>query len=321
MKKESIDIFVDIVDNYGDMGWVVECILMSGLDVKWRIISDAPWKLRDFFEKSAPSLSRCEIIEKKYYNYDGSSSIIVLSLHAKVDLEKFPTWRAILRINYLTYDPWYRKLHNAEHILSTPERPIQELIYSPLVGTWGVWHYPKTILSRWDWLEKMKLPQSLEEKTWVLLFCYDETFRNFQMHDIPEDIAIFHIGSDEKRGGIYTIPWMARDDFWSLISLSDISLLRGEVSSVRWLMSERPLVWDMYKELGWWNTDESEGFLIFLGASEKYREVHTKINSGKKWTLSDIISLQTEWGYTKYAKIPDFSETLKKTIDSFGFSL
>lgn len=321
MKRQSADIFVDVVDNYGDMGWIAECILLSGLDFEWRIISDAPQIVHAFFQKSLPKLSHPKIIEKSLYEYDNSAPIIILSLHAKVELDNFPEGRGIIRINYLTYDPWYRKLHNAEHILSSPHKPIRELIYSPLSDTWWVWHYPKTNASREAWLEKMKLSPLIETKKWILIFCYDESFKNFDSQDLFEDAIIFHIGSEEKRENIYNIPWLARDDFWSLIDLSDISILRGEISSVRWLMSGWPFFWDMYKWLGWWNADESDAFLTFLEANKEYREIHERINSGKRWTLSDILSIETGWSYQKHDEIPDFSETLKKTIDSFGISL
>ena len=96
----------------------------------------------------------------------------------------------------------------------------------------------------------MDLPAILEEKKWVLIFCYTESFEVLKIDDIPDNIAVFRIGSDENMEGIYAIPWLSRSDFWDLIDLSDVSILRGEISSVRGLMSGRPFLWDMYKGIG-----------------------------------------------------------------------
>ena len=45
MKIERIDIFSDIVDNYGDMGWVLELLVMSRLNVHFRIVTDDTQKM------------------------------------------------------------------------------------------------------------------------------------------------------------------------------------------------------------------------------------------------------------------------------------
>ena len=119
----------------------------------------------------------------------------------------------------------------------------------------------------------------------------------------------------------YNFPWLSRDDFWDLIDLADISVLRGEISSLRGLMSGRRLLWDMYKDLGGWNEEDSRGFLSFISASEEYTKLHDRINSGQEWSISDIVSIRDKWKSISLEGIPSFRKTLEKTLDKLGISL
>jgi hypothetical protein len=161
----------------------------------------------------------------------------------------FPAGSAVIRVNYLTYSPWYRGVHDKEHIFSTPERPIRELTYSPLSGTGGVWKYERSEISRNQWLEKMNLPTMLSTKIWIPIFAYSSTLTHLDLNGIESDMVIFFVGEAPRilHENMLHLPWLGRDDLWSLIDLADISLLRGEISSLRGLMSGRPLLWDMYK--------------------------------------------------------------------------
>lgn len=86
-------------------------------------------------------------------------------------------------------------------------------------------------------------------------------------------------------------------------------------------MSGKPLLWDMYKWAWGWNEEDSEGFLEYIDADEKYRQLHAHINLWKKWDVGDILSIQAEWKNIDSRKIPDFRETTQKTLDKIGFSL
>ncbi len=325
MKIETADIFIDIVDNYGDMGWVLECLLMSWFPLFWRIVTDNPLQLETFFSQSWCTLPSYKIYEKSEYDYVTSSKLIILGLHADIELADIPAWRSVIRINYLTYDPWYEKIHATEHIHSRLDRPIRELVYSPLASMGGIWNYEHSQVSREAWLTNMQLPSNLKEKLWIPLFCYKETLLNLESHNIPENVIVFLIGNtlpwEIRDENIITLPWMRRDALWDLIDLGDISVLRGEISSARGLMSGKPYLWDMYKWLGGWNTDESIWFLSFIDAGSSYRKFHNTINGWNSWNIWDILHIYQAHSGSKFGEIPNFRKTLQKTIDSFGFSL
>ncbi len=325
MKIEKADIFIDIIDHYGDMWWVLEFLLMNRLSLFWRIVTDDPSKMEAFITQSGSELPPYEIQEKKDYDPHTASPLIILWLHAHIDFSHIPAWRGVIRVNYLTYDPWYEKIHGIEHIASTGESPIREIVCSPLPTLGGVWKYETTESSRASWLIKMHLPNNLKEKIWIPLFCYKETLEHLDRKDIPKNSIIFLIGNtlawESAHEQIITLPWMKRDDLWDLIDLADISVLRGEISSAYGLTSGKPYLWDMYKELGGWNHDESEWFLSFISADISYRWLHDTMNGWEKWNIHDILDIYQNHPFSTPHEIPDFRETLQKTIDSFGFSL
>lgn len=108
---------------------------MSRLPTFFRIVTDDMDAMRKFLERSECVLPGYELLAKNEYKYHESAPLIILGLHAKVDMGKFVPGTSIIRVGYLTYDPWYRGSHEREHLLSTHERPIVELTCSPLSGT------------------------------------------------------------------------------------------------------------------------------------------------------------------------------------------
>jgi hypothetical protein len=84
----------------------------------------------------------------------------------------------------------------------------------------------------------MNLPDTLSNKIWIPIFTYSETLEHLDIKNLPENIHIFFIGNycssllipDHSYSHI---PWIYRDNFWNLIDLADISILRGEISSLR----------------------------------------------------------------------------------------
>jgi hypothetical protein len=64
MKIETIDICADVRDNYGDMGWVLEFLVMAGIAPRYRIVTDHVRALQAFLEKTHTPLPHYTLIEK-----------------------------------------------------------------------------------------------------------------------------------------------------------------------------------------------------------------------------------------------------------------
>lgn len=321
---ETLYLCIDVADNYGDMGWTLEFLRQWPIFREYFIVTDNVALLEEFFARSGEIPRQYHMIEKSLY-IPKPDTLIILGLHARYDMSIFPPGCQVIRVNYLTYSPWYRDIHQKEHLLSTHARPIIELTYSPLSETGWVWHYPRTTMSRHDWLNNQGLDTSISWKIWIPIFTYWETLSGLDLSRISDNVILFFIGDaphvEDFWEQIYYFPWLARDEFWSLIDLADVSVLRWEISSLRGLMSGRSLLWDMYKWVWGWNTDDSGCYLEYIDATESMREIHNRLNWWERWTIDDILSVKKSWKPLDVEKIPDFRETLEKTIDSFGFSL
>lgn len=86
----SIDIFIEIIDNYGDMGWILECMIMSGLDIHWNIVTNDREKMRIFLEKSDYKSDNYSLIQKEEYDPKLASKVLFLPLHTEVNVAPFP---------------------------------------------------------------------------------------------------------------------------------------------------------------------------------------------------------------------------------------
>jgi hypothetical protein len=97
----------------------------------------------------------------------------------------------------------------------------------------------------------MGFPNEWENRSWIPIFAYQETLDCLSIDEIPENYQIFLIGKEgelwNNHPQVQRISWLKRENFWDLIDLADISLLRGEISSIRGLMSQNIFLWDMYK--------------------------------------------------------------------------
>ncbi len=90
LPKISIDIFIEVIDNYGDMGWILECMIMSGLDTHWNIVTNDREKMQIFLERSDYKVDNYFLIPKKEYDPKSASKFLFLPLHTEVDIRSFP---------------------------------------------------------------------------------------------------------------------------------------------------------------------------------------------------------------------------------------
>ncbi len=140
-KAEIIDIFVTVIDNYGDMGFACEFISALyreyGEQYECVIWTDEVLTMSDFVFRSG--IGEVAIGDISEFSILRKSAIGISILHAPIpDMDFFALRALILRIDYLSLDPSWVSQNGTEHITSTRDRQIIELIPSVLEGGAGL---------------------------------------------------------------------------------------------------------------------------------------------------------------------------------------
>ena len=72
------------------------------------------------------------------------------------------------------------------------------------------------------------------------------------------------------------------DEYYELFHLADMNIIRGDGSIVQAIHTEKPFLWDIYKEIGGFPESISDQFLDFLKPSSSYIDIHNEFNTGKE---------------------------------------
>ena len=326
-----IDIYLTVVDNLWDMGMALELIYSLrniGYTGYISLYTNQVETTKGFFQKSAPflqNISICEVSESKY-----STTRITLSLfHTEIPDFVQKIKRLILRVDYLSFDPEWIKMTGKEHAFSTKETQIVEIVPSFLKESAGILEHTFSKNTREKWLQKRNLRENLREKRWLSVFIYNATLERL-LFDLSDDWVIFILGRNEikwkKSDASLIFPgFLQIDEYYELFHLTDINIIRGDGSIVQALNSEKPFLWDIYKEIGGFPESISEQFLEFLKSTATYTTLHNEFNTGKEEislrnTLEILLKKWEKKTFQKKETSPLLVHTLKKYIDSFDFS-
>ncbi len=333
-EKISIDILVNIIDNFGDMGFALELLIALEARTKgkynFRIFTNNTSLLELFFLRNTHLLWNYQILEDTSFLQKNPAEIIFSLFHREIPIFDDTKKRLILRFDYLSLDTDWVAMNGAEHIASSETTKIIELIPSPLQkSAWLIQHKMEKYDKK-SWLEKQNLPIEIAEKKWILIFAYEPTIERMDLDSLDDDIIVLFVWTKNVRKEISQkcifLDVLSFDDYYSLLSLSDLTIVRGEVSFVQALEAGKPFFWDLYKEKWGFPEEMSEQFLKLWDFSKEYKELHRELNTGK-WS----ISLMTLWTFQS-EKLPfmmlgesarkrDIIDTIEKYIDSFDFFL
>ncbi len=328
-----IDIFLSVIDNFGDVGFATELLLSFEKWAPWkyhfRLFTDNVETVSRFLENNSEYLPSYEVFSLSDAYTREQSLVIFLLFHFPIPKIRDDRSHIILRVDYLSFDSFWVKNNGKEHILSTPRIPIIEIIPSFLnTGAWLLNPFLPKVPSREAFLDTVHLPQELKHKRWIMLFAYHETFQKIDLSHISHDDIVFVLGRESigEHPQIYTLPFQSIASFHTLLSLSDINLVRWEESALAAMILGKPFLWDMYKWYGWFSHEFSDQFLDFFDFSESYKRIHLDYNCWKNLlSIDDIVHvLQKEQCFQVQTKRHDYVslvETLEKYIDRFYFSL
>lgn len=313
--KYIIDILVSIVDNYGDMWFACEYIKKMQLayptEFQYVVWVDKIDIFECFVQQSG--IDNITVTDTRDFWKLRKSAICVSMLHSPLpDLKFFLEKALILRIDYISLDEIWLQKNEQEHILSTQNRQIVELIPSPIQS--------------WAWLIPIFSSQT---NTWIYnsphitIFLYEDTTQNIDFDSFPEDITVYIFTNQVfTQKNIMTLDFLSLDEFYNLIDTSEFVIIRGEVSFGHVVQSSVPFFWDMYKWIGWFPEEQSIQFLDLIWANDGYRELHNILNSQKIWKLTyqnmkEVLSDTWFWIF----QIKSLIHTVKKYIDRFNNSI
>ena len=354
-KTFIIDIFVDIVDNYGDMGFACESILALETEYPgiftYVIWTNNAQKMTSFI--TSFGLWDILILDISEFWIIRKSNLAISMLHTSIpDLELFSPRALVLRIDYISLNPLWIEKNETEHISSTNDRQIIELIPSPLshsagllplfpssrtkqsVTTWSVaiqvseygllhtpgwslssFHSDSPLSSQWQKLQK--------SQKHITVFCYPETLHRIDWDSFPDDIIVYVFGKiSSKRTNIIELGFLPSSEFYSLLDSSEFVIIRGEVSFAHMIQSSVPFFWDMYRDIGGFPEEQSEQFLSLMNANTEYRRLHQILNGKKSGNIS-YQDLSWVLSHTWFGcfRTKNLIHTIKKHIDRFYNSI
>lgn len=125
-----ITLLVKIVDNLGDMGLALELIWQyrkRGYEGIFFIYTNKKNHLSRFFAIQKDFLGAIDILD--LHEAEKSQTPLIISLfHTPIPRFLIVKKRLILRVDYLSFDPEWSQMTGKEHIFSTPETRIIEVV-------------------------------------------------------------------------------------------------------------------------------------------------------------------------------------------------
>ncbi len=121
----------------------------------------------------------------------------------------------ILRVDYLSLDPIWISHNGREHIKSTRDRQIIELIPSTLPGGAGL------------------IPNFPREMTYIIntphisIFVYPDTLSRIDFDSFPEDMTIYIFGRFESHHpNVIVCEFLSLEEFYAILGSSEFVIIR-----------------------------------------------------------------------------------------------
>ncbi len=325
-----IDIFLHVIDNYGDIGFCLELIMA------WRrtwddatefvIWTDSVEHVAKMVGMNTAVLGRVSVEGIEDFWHDRQSGLAWSLFHAPIPENRYFREKSlVLRIDYLSFDMSWTMHHGSEHISSTDEHRIIEIIPSPL-WWWGQILPYQSRYTR-DMIANMYDIDMTRE--WVSVFAYRDTVENiltFDTIDTDRQVLLFWYEWANPGKNITTMPWVSIDVWHACIDESVWVIARGEVSAMATLCRWKLWFWDMYKEIGGFHREQSDVFLEYMNTPRTYRDLHLELN----WQIPGGVSFSELDTYIRENGLPEpknhtrtknLIEEIKKYIDSHEFSI
>ncbi len=321
--KKTIDIFCDIIDNYGDIGIVYRLSKELSLNnYNVRIFVNKLHEVTKLIENFDEKLSYQKIEEIEFYNLDNFS----VDKGGEVIIEAFgtnlpdsyvenlnPNSKIIINLEYLTAESWALDFHLKNSI--SPKSFIEKVFYMPgfvknsggiildsnyLEISNNIRNNKKKYFN--EFYRKLNLKYN-EESYYINIFTYTWKFKPFleSIKNLDKKFVFFIL--DKKieipevlpnNIEIYTLDYMKQKDFDIFINLADFNFIRGEDSIIRTILSEIPFVWNIYPQEEDYHLLKLEAFLDrYVNKESNFYKMNWSFNS-KLPFMEDFINFIEE---------------------------
>ncbi len=300
----QIDFYVDVIDNFWDMGFayhIAQRLVERKPEVKIRFFSHDK-NLFDQISQNDVSTNITYFDESEKYSL-ASSRIIYNFFDKKLDekyLKSFDFEIQIYNFTYFMMHKWCQNLHNTSY--TTHNLTIRHLVPSLLFDTfWVVIPEQKNIFSRDEIANKYNISQENISKKWVGVFCYGETFSKIEKEFETFDDTLFFIFDERNRShakNALNMPFLPMQEYYDLMQSFDANIVRGENTLVAGVMTQKPFLWDIYKENNGQHSYKIDEFGAFLrkefSLSGEYSEMFKEFNL---WDTSKSFASFLRWDF------------------------
>lgn len=322
MNQKNIDIFVTIIDNFGDIWFVLETILYFQNKYPnqyfFTIWTNEDLKLQKIFElNNLTDNIKIDNVD----NWRKFGEVAISFLHSD-----FPKgeYGLVLRVDYLSLNDDWLEYNNKFHISSTEKNKIIELIPSPKSS--GSWLLPFSINHENKIFFEDFLRQNLsnidKSKKILSMFVYGDTLKKIDFDlDKNLEILVFGVKNLENKNfpkNVHFMSFLNIENFYNILYFSDYIITRGEASFMQILQFGKPFLWDIYHTIWGFPDEQSEEFLDFLWVSEDFANLQKKLWHSDKISISEIVDwLENSTKFFPKREYKNLAEEIKKFLDEY----
>lgn len=305
MKVRSIDIFCQVIDNFGDVGVCYrlykELSYLYSKEVTLRLIID---RVEEFFAICSTPEEVCyrsyEELEKEFSsNKERKTADLIIEAFGC----KLPDWylekayiesKCILNLEYFSAEEWTKDFHLQESVLGRGS--CRKFFYMPGISknTGGILtgkYFPEL-----SWTD---FGLSREDYDWVgSIFSYEKDFTSLveSLRKTGKKVCLCILG-EKSQGSIRKslgnfveydkihlefLPFYSQEKYEALLQLCDFNFVRGEDSFARALLMGKPFLWHIYRQEGKLHLQKLESFLKqYCPENEELQDVFMKYNADK----------------------------------------